>query len=371
MQLGRRITALIVTAALLTGLWTAAAGSGTAPFRDMDLIVHQEAVLLMAELGVLSGKEDGSFAPGEGIDRASMCRMIYGIMMGDLDPAAFSGVAAPLADIQGTWAEDYIKYCYSVGIVSSTGGNRFRPTGPVSVAAAAKMLLVCLGFDAAHRGYENSDLWSENIMRDAAALGLMDRVPQQPFEPITRENAAQMIYNVLFIQTRTPIYRLVTGGKRITDYRVRSTTLGLENFGLVKCVMTVGDATTNPSAPKISFVKTQPKAAAIQGGGVILDALNPHGGFPMGPELAASNVALYAKADYKLDENGDIAQLTFRQLYSTRLFPAELPRLGSSADGTPIHVSAVAAGEQLRDLTHNVPGNTAFIAPLDDTPTYY
>ncbi len=64
--------------------------------------------------------------------------------------------AADLTDIDTSWAEGYIKYCYSNGIITGDGLGHFFPTQGVTVVQAAKMLLVALGYDAEAQEYQSN-----------------------------------------------------------------------------------------------------------------------------------------------------------------------------------------------------------------------
>lgn len=359
MKVWKGLCALVLAAALLTG---GALAAGRAALTDMSQVRQREAVSLMADLGIIKGKSDGSFAPRESVDRATMAKMIFGILMGDTNPAHFVSAGAELTDIGDSWARGEIGYCYSVGIIAGDGKGSFFPTGTVTVAGAAKMLLVTLGYDAKTQGYEGDSLWTDNILRDAEEVGLLAGIDQLNFESITRENAAQMLYNALFAQTREAIYGFQDGYRAITGYKVRPTTLGLETLGLVKCILTVGDVAGATGDPQVLVSGTLPQTEQVRGGGV---ALNPvrDGQFTLGAELAAGNVAVYVKAGYTVNEDKDgIVALSFTNLISTDVYPTEIAVLGSSAKGVPI---STTQGESLTDKRE---GNTAFLAPADESP---
>ena len=122
---------------------------------------------MLADLGVINGFTDGSYRPTETVTRAQMAKMIDAVCTGDDDASGFVGTTTALKDInQAPWAEGYIKYCYSLGIIGGFPDNTFRPNEPVTVAQAAKMLLVALGYDS--NEYVGAS-WSINTMRDAKA----------------------------------------------------------------------------------------------------------------------------------------------------------------------------------------------------------
>ena len=140
----KRVLSLALASVMLLGMMVIGAGAAdktAADLTDMDKVTNKEAVSVMVDLGIIEGKPDGSFAPTEGVDRATMAKLITYVLMGDVDAAIFKGTSTDLTDINTNWAEGYIKYCYANGIISGDGQGHFFPTQGVTVVQAAKMLL--------------------------------------------------------------------------------------------------------------------------------------------------------------------------------------------------------------------------------------
>ena len=316
-----RVCTLVLVMGLLSGEASAAMLRKQGPFTDRDQIKQQEAVTLMADMGILAGRGDGSFDPAGTMDRAAMAKLLYGILMGGADPSTFALVETDLKDIAGHWGEDYIKYCYSVGILSGTGNGHFDPDGVVNVASAAKMLLVALGYDAVERGYTSNPFWSDNIMADARRVGLLEGITQFSFEPLTRDNGARMVYNALFSPIYVPQYGTKAGAQAIVSYQPRPTTLGLESFGLAKLTVRI-DGLTELGEPMISVVSLSPRSKQIDDKGDTIRRLRNEFAFP--PELAGREAAVYVKADWKLTEDGTaLERLTLKDIYSRAFAPQE------------------------------------------------
>ena len=186
------VLALVMTMSLVT--------ISNAAFKDADKIDHKEAVEVMNALGVINGMPDGSFAPAGNVTRAEMAKMITIIMLGDIDADAFKGTVTDLTDINGHWAEGFIKYCYSQGVIAGRGDGTFAPNANVTAVEAAKMLLVALGYNADVQGYVGSD-WSINVIRDAQISKFFDDLSVTSTKVLTRDEAAQMIYNAVNAKT--------------------------------------------------------------------------------------------------------------------------------------------------------------------------
>ena len=241
----KRVLSLALASVMLLGMMVIGAGAAdktAADLTDMDKVTNTEAVSLMVDLGIIVGKPDGSFAPTEGVDRATMAKLITYILMGDVDAAIFEGTATDLTDIDTSWAEGYIKYCYSNGIIAGDGQGHFFPTQGVTVVQAAKMLLVALGYNADNRGYQGNSNWSVNIMKDAQTTGLMKGISATATDALTRDGAAQMIFNALFANTVEPQYQYDMGTQYIVSYKSAASLAETMYNGLTKVTGTVKTA---------------------------------------------------------------------------------------------------------------------------------
>ena len=192
----KKLLALVLALVMSMSLVTIS----NAAFKDADKIDHTEAVEVMSALGVINGMPDGSFAPAGNVTRAEMAKMITIIMLGDIDADAFKGTVTDLTDINGHWAEGFIKYCYSQGVIAGRGDSTFAPNANVTAVEAAKMLLVALGYNADVQGYVGSD-WSINVIRDAQISKFFDDLSVTSTKVLTRDEAAQMIYNAVNAKT--------------------------------------------------------------------------------------------------------------------------------------------------------------------------
>ena len=245
----KRVLSLALASVMLLGMMVIGAGAAdktAADLTDMDKVTNTEAVNLMVDLGIIEGKPDGSFAPTEGVDRATMAKLITYILMGDVDAAIFEGTVTDLTDIDTNWAEGYIKYCYSNGIIAGDGQGHFFPTQGVTVVQAAKMLLVALGYNADNRGYQGNSNWSVNIMKDAQTTGLMNGISATATDALTRDGAAQMIFNALFANTVEPQYQYDMGTQYIVSYKSADSLAETMYNGLTKVtgVVTTSGANT-------------------------------------------------------------------------------------------------------------------------------
>ena len=195
----KRTLSLALASVMLVGMMSVGASAVNASdFTDADEIVNKDAVSTMTALGIINGKEDGSyFDPTGTVTRAEMAKMLCVAINGGVDPVLGVKDTPTFTDIKGHWAESYIEYCAANGIIAGRGNNKFDPTGTVSATEAAKMLLGVLGYSAEKSGLVGND-WAINTNVLANQNGLYKKLANLNANTLlTRDNAAQMIYNAL------------------------------------------------------------------------------------------------------------------------------------------------------------------------------
>ena len=173
--------------------------AGAASFTDEADISenNRDAVELLTTLKIIKGYEDGSFDPEGTVDRAEMAKMIYTIRNGGNDDAsAHVGNTTSFTDISGHWAEGYIKYLQNTGIVAGKSATQFAPDAQVTTAEAMKMALALAGYDEKNAGLTGID-WQKNTLTYATTIGLTDDVNSAMSAGCTRQDAAQILANVL------------------------------------------------------------------------------------------------------------------------------------------------------------------------------
>ena len=173
--------------------------AGAASFTDEADISenNRDAVELLTTLKIIKGYEDGSFDPEGTVDRAEMAKMIYTIRNGGNDDAsAHVGNTTSFTDISGHWAEGYIKYLQNTGIVAGKSATQFAPDAQVTTAEAMKMALALAGYDEKNAGLTGID-WQKNTLTYATTIGLTDDVNSAMSAGCSRQDAAQILANVL------------------------------------------------------------------------------------------------------------------------------------------------------------------------------
>ena len=187
----RFFAALLVLGCLLTAL-VPAASAQTRSFRDLDAIENRSQVMLLVDLGMISGYNDGTFRPQATITRAETAKLIS--LLYTATPQAAAETDVSFSDVAGHWAESAILFCAQQGVITGDGNGLFRPGDPVTARELAKMLLVVIGGDGARY---TGPAWAEQVDSDAKAQGIYTRFTDDPALPVSRDDACLLIYNAM------------------------------------------------------------------------------------------------------------------------------------------------------------------------------
>ena len=199
----KRALSLALAAVMVLGLMIVGAGAADVyeDFTDKDEIQNQEAVATMVTLGVIEGKEDGSyFDPTGTVTRAEMAKIVAVCLSGGVDPVTGSDSnTVRFSDVPTThWAYKYISFCVQQNIIAGRGDGTFGPEDPVTGSAAAKMFLCALGYSASLHGLTGVD-WelNTNVLANQNA-GLYEGLSGiNASAGLSRDNTAQMAYNAV------------------------------------------------------------------------------------------------------------------------------------------------------------------------------
>ena len=137
----KKVIALVCVFAL--ALTTVAFG---ATYSDVaEDSAYYEAVETLNKLGIVTGYEDGTFKPEDGVTRAEMAALIARIQgYGETAKAAAS---TGFADVPAShWASGYIANAAGMGIINGYGDGNFGPEDPVLYEQAVKMVMATLGY---------------------------------------------------------------------------------------------------------------------------------------------------------------------------------------------------------------------------------
>ncbi|MBQ8588533.1 MAG: S-layer homology domain-containing protein, partial [Clostridia bacterium] len=193
----KRLISIILAVSMLGSLIAVQAAEETettaAPvFADVSGLPCEEAVNHLAGLGVINGRGDGTYAPGDSLSRAEMVAIILrGFGSEDIEDIEKFRDVPP-----SHWAYMYIETAYKMGIVNGVTETTFAPEGTVTYEQAVKML-VC----AVNKGdkAEAEGGWPDGYIKIAEEMDVLQGIDAAKGEAISRGTMAQLVYNFIAI----------------------------------------------------------------------------------------------------------------------------------------------------------------------------
>lgn len=169
--------------------------------RDVAGTVYAEPVARLQEVGVLTGDEEGLFRPENPLTRAEVSAVLVRLR-GYTREEVVAAAAGPsrFVDVPlDHWAAGYINLMDGLGVVRGYDDGTFRPGAPVKRAEILTMLLRLLGYGEGVRGQ-----WPHGVMAEAARVGLTTDPLPAADEPVTRGEAAWLLYRAAYTVPLAP-----------------------------------------------------------------------------------------------------------------------------------------------------------------------
>ena len=192
MRLRKILCAVMMLTLLLSMLSAlAAATNGNAnAYSDVDAgSQYHTAIEYLSELGVIDGYLDGTFRLDGEITRAEFCKIIM-MSLGKLGYSSrFPEEVPSFTDVDTHWAKEYICDAAKMGYVQGVGNGLFAPEESITCEQAITIVVrIVSGNKASYPLDYLTYAMREEISSGVAAI---------TGRPITRGEAAQVIYNVL------------------------------------------------------------------------------------------------------------------------------------------------------------------------------
>ena len=196
--LRKKVLSLVLCVAVMLSVMVVGAG---AAFSDQSKIKNTEAVDACVALNIIGGYGDNTYRPENNITRAEVCKMICVALNGGKEPTLSVPATPTFKDVRNdansAWAEKYIESCVAQGIVGGVGNGNFEPSQNVTGSQLAKMLLVALGYKSEIEGFGGNG-WDTQVNVVATQKDLYEDLETIDVSAaLTRDSAAQMIWNAL------------------------------------------------------------------------------------------------------------------------------------------------------------------------------
>ena len=191
----KKVLSFALILALVLGSFSFAFGLSDVTAGD----TNSEAITVCNDLGIVEGFPDGSFKPEQNVTRAEFAAMITrALAIPESALAAYS--VTSFKDTAGYgWAVPYLAFCESKGIMIGDGYGNVMPGRTINVNEAITMAVRTVGYTEGAAALVGT--WPGNYVTLGQTLGMYDDVANATI--VTRENAAQVIYNALTVGTVT------------------------------------------------------------------------------------------------------------------------------------------------------------------------
>lgn len=174
-----------------------APGAPSTSFSDVPADAwYADFVAVLAEAGISVGYGDGTFRPAADVSRAEIAAMIVRALGETV--SASGGTFGDVAD--GAWYEGFVNRLAELGVVSGRTDGTFDPDGEVTRAELAAMLVRALGESPSTSltGFSDvpADAWYAGFVARLAELGITVGYGDGTFHPdapITRAEVAAML----------------------------------------------------------------------------------------------------------------------------------------------------------------------------------
>lgn len=173
-------------------------------FSDVDTSIRNyEAVQYLYEEGVFSGYSDGTFLPDNTVNRAELIKIL--VEGQDITPDE-TVYANCFNDVSSEWYAKYVCYAKEEGWVSGYLDGTFLPGQAVNKVEALKMLFLSQNIDLAEGGTDFADVteedWFATYVKTAQELGVLEEngIYFNPASEKDRKGIAENLYRLLLSQ---------------------------------------------------------------------------------------------------------------------------------------------------------------------------
>jgi len=175
-------------------------------FTDLSFLdSHYDAISSLVEMGIFEGYPDGSFQPNGVINRAELLKILIEGREINFNEAHYQNC---FPDVTTDWYAPYVCYAKEQGWVSGYPDGTFRPGDTVNKVESLKILFnvyesgLVEGSSVDELPYPDLDenAWFAVYVDQASSLGILEETPGENFNPSdgqTRGNISEVLYRFL------------------------------------------------------------------------------------------------------------------------------------------------------------------------------
>lgn len=204
----KKVLALVLAVVMIMSVVTVASAKTYTDVKATD--DYATAIDILSNLNILDGFKDGdnySFKADGTFTRAQAAKIVAIVHNAATNgkikdqtaiSALYSNAQNPFVDCNSSWALPFINYCRITGLADGMTTTTYEPNRYVTGVQFLKLMLTTLNFNTAKEGYTGTG-WDVNVLNRANEIGLTAGLKDgwKAIDPITRGEAAQVLYNAL------------------------------------------------------------------------------------------------------------------------------------------------------------------------------
>ena len=235
----KKIISLLLVLVMVFSMTAFASAAGNS-FIDIYNSKNEDAIEFLYDLGLVEGYSVTKFGPKKNLTRAEACALIVRALIEDDE--IYASAKDNFVDVDDyAWYREWVDTAYRNHIMHGYGNGVFGPEDHVTYAQYATILVNALGYDS----LDFEGTWPANVEELAVKLDLYDNVSVHVSDDeITREDAAQMLYNALWCKMvgmrGVTLYDVVIAEKEVT-YTTRIKVLSYTEKGWVEFMEETGN----------------------------------------------------------------------------------------------------------------------------------
>lgn len=185
------------------------------------------AVQTVQALGIISGDSNGDLNLSSTVTRAQFAKMLVAASSYK-DTISGDGIGYSLyKDVKSShWASEYIRLAVQEGWMTGYTDGTFRPDQIVKLEEACAAALKLLGYDSS--ALAGSFPYAQ--LNKAGSLGLRSQIRIKQGEAMTRQNCADLFYNLLTAKTSNGQVYAITLGYTLTNGEVDYRAIALDSL---------------------------------------------------------------------------------------------------------------------------------------------
>jgi|GEM_PF-6960245 hypothetical protein len=198
------LTRFLVSLGILSCAFATVPAHAASP-SDIATNKNRTAILDLFSKGIIGGYSDGTFKPGNTINRAELAKILVTAKGANPTVDQYNNC---FSDVTTEWFAPYVCYAKEQGWVAGYSDGTFRPSNPVNTAESIKMILnaqdVSVSSSTSDNTYSDvdSNAWYASFVETANSKGLLEiaRGKLNVNGNMTRGGVAEMIYRALSIK---------------------------------------------------------------------------------------------------------------------------------------------------------------------------